>query len=114
MDSKVIGIYQFQNSRLKKINDSLELVIGNRKKPTITKPLNYLLICLPNNKFAYLSSMYQIGLKSPVNDLQVYSIEVDSIEYQLSINPQNKIAKIEYLDIAKKHNIIHSQANSLV
>ena len=114
MDSKVIGIYQFQNSRLKKINDSLELVIGTRKKPTITKPLNYLLICLPNNKFGYLSSMYQIGLKSLENDLQVYSIEVDAIEYQLSIDMSNKHAKIEYLNIDKKHNIIHSQANSLV
>jgi hypothetical protein len=96
MDSKVIGIYQFQNSRLKKINDSLELVIGNRAKPTITKPLNYLLICLPNNKFGYLSSMYQIGLKSLENHLQAYSIEVDRIQYELVINAVEKIAEIKF------------------
>lgn len=111
MKSKVVGNYQIKNSRLQKINDSLELVIGTRKKPTITKPLNYLLICLPNNKFAYLSSMYQTALKPPVNELQVYSIEVDAIEYQLSINAGNKSAKIEYINIDKKHNIINSQAN---
>lgn len=111
MNSKVVGNYQIKNSRLQKINDSLELVIGTRKKPTITKPLNYLLICLPNNKFGYLSSMYRIGLESPKNDSQTYSIEVDRIEYQLSIDMGNKHAIIENLNIDKKHNIIHSQAN---
>ena len=111
MKSKVVGNYQIKNSRLQKINDSLELVIGTRKKPTITKPLNYLLICLPNNKFGYLSSMYLIGEKSLKNDSQTYSIEVDTIEYQLSINMGNKQAKIEYLNIEKNNNLINSQAN---
>jgi hypothetical protein len=111
MNSKVVGNYQIKNSRLQKINDSLELVIGTRKKPTITKPLNYLLICLPNNKFGYLSSMYRIALESPKNDSQAYSIEVDRIEYKLSIDIGIKQAKIEYLNNNKKNNIITSQAN---
>jgi hypothetical protein len=111
MNSKVVGNYQIKNSRLQKINDSLELVIGTRQKPTITKPLNYLLICLPNNKFGYLSSMYRITLESTKNDLQMYSIEVNGVEYQLSIDMGNKQAIIEYLNNNKKNNIIHSQAN---
>jgi len=96
MNSKVVGNYQIKNSRLQKINDSLELVIGTRQKPTITKPLNYLLICLPNNKFSYLSSMYQIGLESTKNHLQAYAIEVDRIQYQLLINAIEKIAEIKF------------------
>jgi hypothetical protein len=114
MKSKVVGNYQIKNSRLQKINDSLELVIGTRKKPTITKPLNYLLICLPNNKFGYVSSMYRLTPESTKNDLQMYSIEVEGIEYQLSIDMANKYAIIEYLNNNKKNNIIHSQANFLV
>jgi hypothetical protein len=114
MNSKVVGNYQIKNSRLQKINDSLELVIGTRQKPTITKPLNYLLICLPNNKFGYLSSMYRLTLESTKNDLQMYSIEVEGIEYQLCIDMVNKHAIIEYLNNNKKNNIIHSQANSQV
>jgi hypothetical protein len=55
--------------------------------------------------------MYRIGLESPKNDSQTYSIEVDRIEYQLSIDMGNKHAIIENLNIDKKHNIIHSQAN---
>jgi hypothetical protein len=111
MNPKVVGNYQIKNSRLQKINDSLELVIGTRQKPTITKPLNYLLICLPNNKFGYLSSMYLINRESHENALKTYSIEVDRIEYQLSIDIVNKHAIIEYLNNNKKNNIIHSQAN---
>ena len=114
MYSKIVGNYQIKNSRLQKISESLELVIGTRQKPTITKPSNYLLICLPNNKFGYLSSMYRNALESTENDSQTYSIEVEGIEYQLSIDMSNKHAKIEYLNIDKKHNIIHSQANSQV
>jgi len=111
MKSKIVGNYHIKNSRLQKINDSFELVIGTRKKPTITKPLNYLLICLPNNKFGYVSSMYLINRESHENAFKTYSIEVDSIEYQLSIDMGKKQAKIEYLNIEKKHNLITSQAN---
>jgi hypothetical protein len=44
----------------------------------------------------------------------MYSIEVEGIEYQLSIDMANKHAIIEYLNNNKKNNIIHSQANFLV
>ena len=87
----LIGKYQISKSNL--VNNSLHLVISERKKAEINKPKRYLLLKQGEKSFKYISSLY------PSKESEIaYEIDFNGIKYILYLDAENSIAKIDLLE----------------
>lgn len=86
----LIGKYQISKSNL--VNNSLHLVISERKKVEINKPKRYLLLKTGEKTFKYVSSLYP----SKVCEM-AYEIDYTGKKYLLTIDYDNQVASIEKL-----------------
>lgn len=92
MQTNLAGQYVTDKSNL--IRADLHLVIGQRKKPTLTKPKYYLLARLSPSSHVFISSLYPTGQESPENGLQVYSLDHTGRSYTLTIDQEARKATI--------------------
>jgi len=86
----LIGKYQISKSNL--VNNSLHLVISERKKVEINKPKRYLLLKQGEKSFKYVSSLYPSKV-----DAMAYEIDYTGNKYLLTIDQENQVANIEML-----------------
>jgi len=86
----LIGKYQISKSNL--VNNSLHLVISERKKVEINKPKRYLLLKTGEKSFKYISSLYPSKV-----DAMTYEIDYTGNKYLLTIDQENQVANIEML-----------------
>ena len=88
--TNLVGKYQISKSNL--VNNSLHLVISERKKPEINKPKRYLLLKQGEKSFKYISSLY------PSEESEIaYEIDFNGIKYILRLDAENNMAEIEML-----------------
>lgn len=88
--TNLIGKYQISKSNL--VNNSLHLVISERKKVEINKPKRYLLLKTGEKSFKYVSSLYPSKV-----DAMAYEIDYTGNKYLLTIDQENQVANIEML-----------------
>ena len=88
--TNLIGKYQISKSNL--VNNSLHLVISERKKVEINKPKRYLLLKQGEKSFKYVSSLYPSKV-----DAMAYEIDYTGNKYLLTIDQENQVANIEML-----------------
>lgn len=88
--TNLIGKYQISKSNL--VNNSLHLVISERKKVEINKPKRYLLLKTGEKSFKYVSSLYPSKV-----DAMSYEIDFNGIKYLLQMDAENNMAVIEML-----------------
>lgn len=86
----LIGKYQISKSNL--VNNSLHLIISERKKVEINKPKRYLLLKTGEKSFKYISSLYPSKV-----DAMTYEIDYTGNKYLLTIDQENQVANIEML-----------------
>lgn len=79
--TNLTGTYKKRGANLTHREKGFTLVIGTRKKTTITKPPHYLLLKHPSGKFEYLSSLFPLG-----NSDQTYSLDTRGRVYQITIS----------------------------
>lgn len=92
MDTNLTGQFVIDKSNL--IRSDLHLVIGQRKKPTPTKPKYYLLARLSPSSHVFISSLYPTGQESPEIGSQVYSLDHTGRSYILTIDQESGKATI--------------------
>lgn len=88
------GKYQIQKSNLIQDGTDWVLVIGRRQKPTLSKPLQYLLYKSKAGKHTYISSLFPKGQEGSKNGLETYSLDLDGIYYILTLDRANGIGSI--------------------
>lgn len=86
MDTNLIG--QFVTDKSNLIRSDLHLVIGQRKKPTPTKPKYYLLARLSPSNHVFISSLYPTGQEGAEIGQQVYSLDHTGRSYTLVIDQE--------------------------
>lgn len=94
--TNLCGRYSVSNQDLQNTENSIRLVVGTRKKPTIEKPKHYLLQ-KTGISFVYISSLYPttIGEKATEKPV-VYQFEYQGCKYLLSVLSDGTGAFIEY------------------
>jgi hypothetical protein len=90
MSTKIEGEYLLTKSNLHK--SDVELVIGTRKKPEISKPKYYLLHKVSPKQFVYVSSLYPLD-----NSLNAFSLDFKGQKLTLKIDKENSKAEIQML-----------------
>lgn len=104
--TNLIGRYHFDKSNL--VKPDLHLVIGTRRKPSLTKPKHYLLI-KSGKDFLYLSSIYPFDQDMPekVTDAQIFSLDFQGATYLLTLKTVEKQAQITILETGRNATIPH-------
>lgn len=92
--TNLIGNYQIAKSNL--TSESLQLVIGTRRSPELTKPKHYLLLKQSAKSFKYVSSLYPV-----IDAKNTFTIDYLGIEYVLKISDNNASATIGILQKAE-------------
>ena len=82
------GDYSVKNKTLIR-NDGMELFLGERKKPTSSKPVNFLLLVDSNGKKSYCSSMFP----NP-KSRGTFNMDYDNKKYLLSFSDTEPKATI--------------------
>lgn len=114
MRTNLEGSFQIAKQNLIKLDgEPLRLVIGSRKKPTGSKPINYLLQHLPTGKYVFISSLFP-SQKQPVNGSQMFSLDYEGQNYTCSIDRDRGIAEINNMSKNSLSSIINSELGAKI
>lgn len=92
--TNLIGEFDLSISNLQKADFQGSLIIAKRRKPTPKKPHLYLLYKSQTGKITYISSLYLEGKEKARNGLEIYSFDLDGLDYFLDLDRGGNKARI--------------------